>query len=356
MDNVVIGHLCGDPVLWQAERGGQPRARFTVAVNKYRKVDGDYVQRAPVFHKVVCFGWLAENVSNTLRKGMEVLAVGEWVDDTIADGSGERHVRIAMEAKAVGPGLRWATAQVNKVDRKSTRADRPLFDRATLTGTAPPDPAPTSTGAAAVPDRPAARTGSVAMAADRPPARADGVAVAADRSPTRAGAAARDWAPSLVGDPAPDRPPARTDGVAVAPDQPLTLTGRAAMAPAPSLAAAGGAGLAPDQAPTLIGGEAPDRPAARTRRAAKARDQQPTLASGVAAEPDQPPTLAVVPDPPAARDRSSPRPEPTVSAVTPRGSITPQPDPESGDSAGRRRDGMHRRPPGEPRPAVARAG
>lgn len=119
MDNVVIGNLCQDPVLRQPQRGAQPLARFTLAVNRWRKVDGDYVQRAPVFHRVVCFGSLAENVSNSLRKGMEVMAVGEWVDDSYSDGQGQRRVHQAMEAKVVGPALRWATARVQKVDRRT---------------------------------------------------------------------------------------------------------------------------------------------------------------------------------------------------------------------------------------------
>jgi single-strand DNA-binding protein len=121
MDNVVVGHLCQDPILRQARRGGRPVARFTVAVNVWRRVGEAYEQRPPVFHRVVCFGPMAENVSNSLRKGMEVLAVGEWVDDSYSDEQGQRRVQTAMEARAVGPALRRATALVHKVDH-STRA------------------------------------------------------------------------------------------------------------------------------------------------------------------------------------------------------------------------------------------
>lgn len=118
MDNVVVGNLCKDPILWQPRRGGQPVARLTVAVNMRRRVGDTYVERPPVFHRVVCFGPLAENVSNSLRKGMEVLAVGEWVDDSYSDELGHRRVQVAMEARAIGPALRRATAVVHRTERK----------------------------------------------------------------------------------------------------------------------------------------------------------------------------------------------------------------------------------------------
>jgi single-strand DNA-binding protein len=118
MDNVVIGRLCKDPILHQPRRTGQPVARLTVAVNVWRRVGDSYVERPAVFHRVVCFGQLAENVSNSLRKGMEVLAVGEWVDDSYSDEVGHRRIQVTLEAKVIGPTLRRATALVHKVERR----------------------------------------------------------------------------------------------------------------------------------------------------------------------------------------------------------------------------------------------
>lgn len=118
MDNVVLGHLCKDPILHQPRRSGQPVARLTVAVNVRRWAGDSFVDRPPVFHRVVCFGSLAENVANSLRKGMEVLAVGEWVDDSYSDELGHRRIQVALEAKSMGPSLRRATALVHKVERR----------------------------------------------------------------------------------------------------------------------------------------------------------------------------------------------------------------------------------------------
>jgi single-strand DNA-binding protein len=146
MDNVVVGHLCKDPALWQPRRGGQPVARLTVAVNSRRKIGDEFVDRPPVFHRVVCFGPLAENVSNSLRKGMEVLAVGEWVDDSYSDEQGHRRVQVAMEARTIGPALRRATAVVHRTERRPD-------DHQPMALTPSPDPpAPTDAApSAAVP-------------------------------------------------------------------------------------------------------------------------------------------------------------------------------------------------------------
>jgi single stranded DNA-binding protein len=148
MDNVVVGHLCQDPVLRQTRREGKPVASFTVAVNPRRRVGEAFIERPPVFHRVVCFGVMAENVNNSLRKGMEVFVMGEWVDDSYSDEQGQRRVQVAMEARTVGPALRWATAEVRKVPRTGIGADRPDTTRVTdITTRTARRAEPASTGA-----------------------------------------------------------------------------------------------------------------------------------------------------------------------------------------------------------------
>lgn len=118
MDNIVVGHLCQDPTLHQARRGDRPVARFTVAVNNWKRVGAEFVPRPPVFHRVICFGPLAENVSNSLTRGTEVVAVGQWVDDSYSDADGQRRVQLALEAKSVGAALRRATVSIHRNPRR----------------------------------------------------------------------------------------------------------------------------------------------------------------------------------------------------------------------------------------------
>lgn len=114
--NTVIGNICADPIMRMTKKSGRAMVRFSVAVNR-RRFGEEPVERLPVFHRVNCYGPLAENVGNTLRKGMEVLVVGEWVNDSWEDENGQKHSQNVLEAKSVGPGLRWATAVVTKVER-----------------------------------------------------------------------------------------------------------------------------------------------------------------------------------------------------------------------------------------------
>jgi single-strand DNA-binding protein len=137
-NNTVIGNVCADPTLRMTKKSGRAMARLTVAVNTKRRVGDELIERPAVFHRVMCFGPLAENVSNSIRKGMEVLAVGEWIDDSYEDEHGQKHNYVAMEARVIGASLRWATASVTKVERPVRVI--PLPEPST------PDPDPPSPG------------------------------------------------------------------------------------------------------------------------------------------------------------------------------------------------------------------
>lgn len=145
MHTMVIGNLCGDPVFRQTRREGRPMARFVVAQNRRRRVGEEFVDGTPVFHRVICYGGLAENVSNTLRKGMEVLAAGEWVDDSYNDDQGERRTQIALEARTIGPGLRWAVAEVTKIFTPALARSDPGSDQPAESALSPTRVSPSPT-------------------------------------------------------------------------------------------------------------------------------------------------------------------------------------------------------------------
>lgn len=117
--NTVVGNMCGEPKLWLTKKTGTAMASFTLAVNRRHRVDNELVDRPAVFHRVICFGRLAENVGYSLHKGMEVIAVGEWIDDSYEDSHGQTQKRVALEARTAGPGLRWVTALISKVEREA---------------------------------------------------------------------------------------------------------------------------------------------------------------------------------------------------------------------------------------------
>jgi single-strand DNA-binding protein len=115
--HTVVGNITADPAMRVTRKSGVAMARFHIAVNPRRRTGDDDVEQDPMFHRIKCFGQLAENVGVSLRKGMEVLAIGEWVDDSYVDENGQKQKFSAIEAKVVGVGLRWATASVTKTER-----------------------------------------------------------------------------------------------------------------------------------------------------------------------------------------------------------------------------------------------
>ncbi len=120
MTNVTIeGNTTDIPTLGYTH-SGIAYASFTVAVNirRFDRSKGEWVSREPVFHRVVAFGDLAENVANSLQKGTALIVVGELVDDSWTDGDGRKQPRTQIEARNIAPSLRNATAQVTKLPRR----------------------------------------------------------------------------------------------------------------------------------------------------------------------------------------------------------------------------------------------
>lgn len=112
-----VGNLVRDPDL-RTSAAGKSRATFTVAVN-----EGERGTDSERTHFVNCtaFGTLGENVVDSLSKGMRVVVVGRL--DTYGkaveiDGEEKTLTMVSFIVSAVGPDLRWATAEVSKVETK----------------------------------------------------------------------------------------------------------------------------------------------------------------------------------------------------------------------------------------------
>jgi single-strand DNA-binding protein len=118
-EHTLIGNLTRDPQLHASRTTQRPVATFDLAVNRRRldRSSREYVDQALVFHRVVCYGPLADHMAQSLRRGVEVVVVGRFVDDSY-DQDGQRQRRIALEADVVAASLRWAIARPVKVDRR----------------------------------------------------------------------------------------------------------------------------------------------------------------------------------------------------------------------------------------------
>jgi single-strand DNA-binding protein len=119
-DNTVtlVGNITDDPEL-RFTPSGSAVANFTVAVNRRINRDGQWEDRLDGFFRCNCWRDMAENVAESLQKGMRVMVVGRLQQRSWDDSEGNKRSAFEIQVDEVGPSLRWATASVEK-SRRST--------------------------------------------------------------------------------------------------------------------------------------------------------------------------------------------------------------------------------------------
>jgi single-strand DNA-binding protein len=118
-DNTVslVGNITDDPEL-RFTPSGSAVANFTVAVNRrFKSQDGQWEDKLDGFFRCSCWRDMAENVSETLKKGMRVMVVGRLQQRSWEDGDGNKRSSFEIAVDEVGPSLRWASASVQKSNR-----------------------------------------------------------------------------------------------------------------------------------------------------------------------------------------------------------------------------------------------
>lgn len=109
----VVGNLTADPEL-RFTPSGQAVASFTVATNprRFDKKTGGWVDDDPAFFRCSLWREAAENVTESLRKGMRVIVTGRLVQRSYTTREGDKRTTMEVQAEEVGPSLRWARVQV----------------------------------------------------------------------------------------------------------------------------------------------------------------------------------------------------------------------------------------------------
>lgn len=109
----VIGNLTADPELrWT--QAGAPVADFTVASTPraYDRNVGEWRDGDTLFMRCSVWRETAENVAESLRKGMRVIVQGRLTQRSYDTQQGERRTVVELQVDEVGPSLRRARAQV----------------------------------------------------------------------------------------------------------------------------------------------------------------------------------------------------------------------------------------------------
>jgi single-strand DNA-binding protein len=114
----LIGNLTRDPEL-RYTTGGRGVASFGIAVNRRYQVNGEWQEQVSFFN-VVAWGTLGENVAASLTKGTRCIVTGRLEQRSWETQDGDKRSVVEVVADEVGPGLRWAQAQVERNERSSS--------------------------------------------------------------------------------------------------------------------------------------------------------------------------------------------------------------------------------------------
>jgi single-strand DNA-binding protein len=115
----VVGNLVDDPEL-RFTRSGAAVASFRVASTPrfFDRQSGEWKDGEALF--LTCSVWrqAAENVAETLQRGMRVIVQGRLRQRSYENQQGEKRTVFEVEVDEVGPSLRYATAKVTKTARQ----------------------------------------------------------------------------------------------------------------------------------------------------------------------------------------------------------------------------------------------
>lgn len=116
----VIGNLAKEPET-ATSSNGSVRTSFTIVSNSstFDRRTNSYINGTPLSLRCVAWGDLAEHCAQTLTKGMRVIVQGRLRANNYVDkNSNEKRYSIDLMIDEIGPSLRFATAQVNRLSSK----------------------------------------------------------------------------------------------------------------------------------------------------------------------------------------------------------------------------------------------
>jgi single-strand DNA-binding protein len=117
----VVGNLTADPEL-RFTPSGAAVASFTVASTprNFDKNANEWKDGDALFLRCSIWRQAAENVAESLQRGMRVVVTGRLKQRSFETREGEKRTVIELDVDEVGPSLKYATAKVNRTQRGSS--------------------------------------------------------------------------------------------------------------------------------------------------------------------------------------------------------------------------------------------
>ncbi|GAB2472404.1 single-stranded DNA-binding protein [Jatrophihabitans fulvus] len=114
----VVGNLTADPEL-RFTPSGAAVASFTIASTprQFDRQSNEWKDGEALFLRCSIWRQAAENVAESLTRGMRVVAQGRLKQRSFETREGEKRTVIELDVDEIGPSLRYATAKVNRASR-----------------------------------------------------------------------------------------------------------------------------------------------------------------------------------------------------------------------------------------------
>lgn len=114
----VVGNLVDDPEL-RFTPSGAAVANFRVASTPrtFNRQTNEWEDGEALFLSCSVWRQAAENVAESLQKGMRVVIQGRLKQRSFEDREGNKRTVVEMDVDEVGPSLKYATAQVTRASR-----------------------------------------------------------------------------------------------------------------------------------------------------------------------------------------------------------------------------------------------
>jgi single-strand DNA-binding protein len=114
----VVGNLTDDPEL-RFTPSGAAVANFTVASTPrtFDKNSNEWKDGDALFLRCSIWRQAAENVAESLTRGMRVVVSGRLRQRSYETKEGEKRTVVELEVEEIGPSLKYATAKVTKANR-----------------------------------------------------------------------------------------------------------------------------------------------------------------------------------------------------------------------------------------------
>ena len=111
----LVGNAAREPEL-RFTAAGRAVASFGIAVNRRYQVNNEWQEQVSFFN-VTAWGTLAENAAASIAKGTRVIVTGRLEQREYDTKQGEKRTVVEVVADEIGPSLRWARCEVERVER-----------------------------------------------------------------------------------------------------------------------------------------------------------------------------------------------------------------------------------------------